>query len=332
MKKKVLFLMEVMLLLICVNVYAGTPNEDAGIPELEVNKIYYAKGETEFMVPYQSTYLRIYFTNMDDIIGEGFGISANTYEPECQDCLYEPVAGVADYWRDGYKAVLDWFKYDEEKGQYYIEVSKKNSENFFYHCDYVSRQETDRDYFYTFGVESADGKENVSFGYYITYDITSEIDKVSATKTTDYLPVYRMYNRLTGEHLYTTDDYEVRVLFKSQGWGYEGTAWYSAGTGTPVYRLYNAKLGNHLYTTDTHEVEVLTTTEGWTADFDGAPVMYSSGDVNIYRLYNQPLNGMHHWTTDQNEYNVLPSQGWTQENIGFKALSVGIPRTTTYNE
>ncbi|HFU4025465.1 TPA: hypothetical protein ACGO0F_001166 [Streptococcus suis] len=144
--------------------------------------------------------------------------------------------------------------------------------------------------------------------------------------------VYRLYNRLNGEHLYTTDANEKNVLFKNHGWGYEGEAWYApdAGQGTPVYRLYNSGLQNHLYTTDTNEVKVLTSKHGWTIDNNGSPVFYSGGDAKIYRVYNRSLRGLHHWTTDTNEYSILPQHGWQQEGVKLKALRVGSPIQTQY--
>lgn len=144
--------------------------------------------------------------------------------------------------------------------------------------------------------------------------------------------VYRLYNPLNGEHLYTTDANEKDVLIKQHGWGYEGEAWYAPdnGQGTPVYRLYNAGLQNHLYTTDTNEVKVLTSKHGWTMDNNGRPVFYSGGDAKIYRVYNRGLRGLHHWTTDMNEYNILPQHGWQQEGVKLKALRVGKPIQTQY--
>ena len=165
-----------------------------------------------------------------------------------------------------------------------------------------------------------------------TYNISviDEINNIASKTTQDSIPVYRMYNRTTGEHLYTTDAYEVSVIYKNQDWGYEGIGWYTLSTGTPVYRLYNPKLGNHLYTTDTYEISVITKTQGWLLDFDGKPVMYSNGEIPIYRLYNQPLNGQHHLTTDFNEYTVLPSEGWKQEGISMYASVIGKQNITEY--
>lgn len=148
---------------------------------------------------------------------------------------------------------------------------------------------------------------------------------------TKMVPVYRLYNPSNGEHLYTTDAHEKDVIYKTQGWGYEGIGWYAAdGTGEPVYRLYNDNQKNHLYTTDTNEVNVLTSQYGWVADFDGKPLFYSSGDVPVYRVYNEAQSGMHHLTTDRHEYDTLPQYGWVQEGDKISAVKIGEPITTEY--
>ncbi|TCD45984.1 hypothetical protein D3X11_00420 [Streptococcus sp. X16XC17] len=36
------------------------------------------------------------------------------------------------------------------------------------------------------------------------------------------VPIYRLYNRNNGEHLYTTSENEKNVLYSQHGWGYEG--------------------------------------------------------------------------------------------------------------
>lgn len=146
--------------------------------------------------------------------------------------------------------------------------------------------------------------------------------------------IYRLYNRINGEHLYTADANEKEVLFRQHGWGYEGESWHApdAGQGAPVYRLYNPRLQNHLYTIDTNEVAVLTSKHGWKTDNGGRPVFYSGGNVAIYRVYNKALRGLHHLTTDTNEYNVLPSHGWRQEGIKLNAIRVGVPIRTQYYE
>lgn len=140
----------------------------------------------------------------------------------------------------------------------------------------------------------------------------------------DVVSVWRLYNEATGEHLYTTDDHEVQVLTSSYGWKSEGEGWKASTEGEPVWRLYQPTLNDHLYTDDEHEVQVLTTERGWRADFDGEPLFFSSGTVDVYRLYNS-ASGRHLITRDVNEYVTLPGKGWTQE--GVKLHGVGLDDT-----
>ena len=155
---------------------------------------------------------------------------------------------------------------------------------------------------------------------------TAALTFPTEAKAADSVEIYRLYNSVNGEHLYTTDAHEKDVLSAMTDWTYEGIGWYAADTGTPVYRLYNDALGNHLYTTDTNEVSVLTSTDShWSVDNNGQPLFYSGGSVPVYRVYNEGLNGMHHLTTYRNEYDTLPAYGWKQEGISLYAVSLGVP-------
>ena len=78
--------------------------------------------------------------------------------------------------------------------------------------------------------------------------------------------VWRLYERASGLHLWTTDANERKVLLgKGKAWDDEGTAWYSAGA-YRMTRLYNPAAGQHLYTRDANEASVLTNEQGWTLE------------------------------------------------------------------
>jgi Tol biopolymer transport system component len=81
------------------------------------------------------------------------------------------------------------------------------------------------------------------------------------------VPYYRLYNRYSYQHHWTTDANEYNAL-GAQGWSQEGIDGYvlpAQATGSvPLYRLYlNASGGLHLWTTDANEKNVLTTSAGW---------------------------------------------------------------------
>ena len=138
--------------------------------------------------------------------------------------------------------------------------------------------------------------------------------------------VYRLYNRKTSEHLYTTSLTEYNELpYTSFGtWRREGVAWVAPKkSSTPVYRLYNKKLGDHHYTTSKKERDSLTR-KGW--KYEG--VAFYSDDskrVPLYRVYNGRLKaGQHHYTTSKGERDSLVKKsGWRNEGVGFYAVRKG---------
>ncbi len=76
-------------------------------------------------------------------------------------------------------------------------------------------------------------------------------------------PVYRLYNRWTYMHMYTTDKGEYDNLVAA-GWTGEGTAFNADSSGDwPVYRLYNKWSGEHLFTASTSERDRCVSA-GWT--------------------------------------------------------------------
>ena len=140
------------------------------------------------------------------------------------------------------------------------------------------------------------------------------------------VPVYRLYQPASSEHLYTSSYNEAKTLFEKEGWGYEGISWSSPSEGEGVYRLYNPGLGSHLYTTSENERKILTESEGWQYDNNGEPLYQSGSDVPVYRLYNEALGGIHHLTTSKSEYEALATMDWTQEGTSFEAGALLSPR------
>ncbi|MCI6844139.1 MAG: RICIN domain-containing protein [Coriobacteriaceae bacterium] len=77
------------------------------------------------------------------------------------------------------------------------------------------------------------------------------------------VPVYRLYNRWTYMHMYTTDRSEYDRLAAS-GWTGEGRAFDAdSGGDWPVYRVYNKWSGEHLLTASTSERDRCVAA-GWT--------------------------------------------------------------------
>ena len=150
--------------------------------------------------------------------------------------------------------------------------------------------------------------------------------------------VIRLYNRWSGEHLFTIDVDEVQTLV-GLGWTNEGARFTEYGESDnpddpfnegneymPVYRLYNRYNGDHLFTTSTAEAQglMLLDANGWVSDGIAfwAP---KTSDVPVYRLWNPYMTanggaGSHLWTTSEAEKDELDELGWDYEDIGWYAV------------
>jgi uncharacterized repeat protein (TIGR02543 family) len=133
--------------------------------------------------------------------------------------------------------------------------------------------------------------------------------------------VYRVYNKNSGLHHYTTNLGEKNALVKL-GWKYEGVSFNAATQGSapglkPVYREYNPHDGNHNWTLNQAEHSKLVSL-GW---HDEGVAWYANpaGPVTVYRLYN-PHSGEHVYTTSAKEYAVVGAAGWHQEGTAWKGL------------
>ena len=136
------------------------------------------------------------------------------------------------------------------------------------------------------------------------------------------VPVYRLYNSVTSEHLFTTDktEYDNWVLKSKNNedfWIGEGIDWFAPTTGEKVYRLYNPNLGlmgrsSHYYTSDATEVATLTSKYGWKKESESYGFM-SGGDTPIFTCYNELLGSAHHYTSNETEWRGLAKNGWDIE-------------------
>ncbi|MDR2977118.1 MAG: glycoside hydrolase, family 25 [Streptococcaceae bacterium] len=136
--------------------------------------------------------------------------------------------------------------------------------------------------------------------------------------------IYRIYNKNTGEHFYTSNVYEL-INLQVYGWTSEGVGWYAPTTGEPVYRIYNpnSEGGDHYYTTSKYEAEY-NVFLGWRWDNDGKPVFYSGGDVPSYVAYNpNALSGAHNYTSSLFEQNFLLNNNWIHGKKAWQIVKEG---------
>lgn len=132
--------------------------------------------------------------------------------------------------------------------------------------------------------------------------------------------IYRVYNRNSGLHHYTTSLEEVHNLQKL-GWRSEGLAFYAGKSDVegaiPVYRFYNENDGNHHWTSSEEERDMLVEAD-WTYEGIGW-YQSAAATTDVYRLYN-PNSGEHHYTTSLEEYESVIEAGWTGEGKAWKSL------------
>ena len=147
--------------------------------------------------------------------------------------------------------------------------------------------------------------------------------------------IYRLYNPITSEHLFSNSISEYNVL-TDYYWVQEGKALdaYSASS-VGVYRLYNKDLGgagrmSHHYTTSKEEADNLVAEHGWVYDNDGEPIYYSAvdsqgnpieGSSPAYRLYHDGLSAHHITLSKEESDNLQKYHGWQYEGISFWAYS-----------
>jgi cell wall-associated NlpC family hydrolase len=133
----------------------------------------------------------------------------------------------------------------------------------------------------------------------------------ASTGIADKANVYRLFNPVNGEHLYTKDRREALIIASEQGWQWEGVGFTaSSTTGQAVWRLYERTSGMHLWTTDANEKRVLLGRGGWN---DEGTAWYGAGPYRLVRLYD-PGTGQHLYTRDSHEVSVLTSErGWKLE-------------------
>ena len=142
-------------------------------------------------------------------------------------------------------------------------------------------------------------------------------------RAADTQPMFRMYNRWSGEHFYTAST-EERDVLRAQGWTYELVGWTAPVSGAPVHRLYNPYVsgGDHHYTQSEAERDGLVDA-GWR--YEGV-CWYSdpSERAPLYRLYNPyAVTGTHHYTASETERDALCGQGWRYEGVSWHGVRVG---------
>lgn len=160
-------------------------------------------------------------------------------------------------------------------------------------------------------------------------DVKTMTDPSEApTPTAEGIAMYRLYNRNSGEHFYTSSEVE-RDATVNAGWAYEKIEWYAPEkSSTPVYRLYNPNYpGEHHYTMDAGERDILVSL-GWifeSKDYNADGAAWYSDDAKgtpLYRQYNpNEYANNHNYTTDRGEHESLLALGWNDEGLAWYGVA-----------
>ena len=142
----------------------------------------------------------------------------------------------------------------------------------------------------------------------------------ASAESASYAPktilVYRLFNKVSGNHLFTVNKDERDILV-SKGWDDEGIAWQVvASTNTPVYRLFDAAgNGDHFYTaSDAVKAELIA--KGC-VDEGIAWYGQSTTGRTVYKVTNNKLEkGV--LTISAAEKDALAAAGFTVEEADFK--------------
>ncbi|MBD5424501.1 MAG: hypothetical protein HDR44_05225 [Allobaculum sp.] len=149
------------------------------------------------------------------------------------------------------------------------------------------------------------------------------MDKPVASSTAKKT-LYRLFNTLTGEHFFTSNESERNELLKDSRWSDEGQGWTSPEVSDfPIYRLVNPNNGDHHYTMDKNEYDILAQ-YGWQQEGIGLYSADSNSEdiVQLHRLYNPNCKeaGSHQYTVSEEERDNLVQQDWQYEGIAWYGL------------
>lgn len=146
----------------------------------------------------------------------------------------------------------------------------------------------------------------------------------------DTQPMYRLYNRISREHLYTSAEKERDILTRGD-WVYEGVGWVAPKKSTtPVYRLYNPHLGDHHYTPNATEVKALTSKHGWKAEgiaWYAAEEGWQRGAEPTYVRMAVTVADKDSLTSDTF---TIPATAGIQYAVGGKKISAGTYKVKDY--
>ena len=154
--------------------------------------------------------------------------------------------------------------------------------------------------------------------------------QVAPVSASSEQPVFRLYNSYTGNHLFTTNQFEVDLLTGSSHdfqFINEGIA-YTVGSGAEqnLYRFYHTLTDRHFYSANNTERDLLIADDTFGYLYEGiAFQVFIEPNANtfatpVYRFFD-PSNNTHLYTASDYEKNIWESNslGWINEGIAWYA-------------
>lgn len=175
-------------------------------------------------------------------------------------------------------------------------------------------------------------EENRNEDEYLKPETNKSTVKVTAPQSTKVqtkaatpvsIPIYRVYNPNSGEHLHTMNSFERDYLVRL-GWRNEGISMRVSNSGKQLFRVYNPNSGEHFYTLNAKERDTLKK-YGWR--YEGVAWLTPVTGLPMYRVYNPNTRGAgaHHYTMLQSERDFLVRSGWRSEGISWYTLGSASP-------
>ena len=270
---------------------------------------------------------------------------------------HDSIAALQQYSEEGtaFYALTNSSGYTQEGVAFYAPIAQTPGTAAVYRL----YSQTAGDHFYT---TSEEEKNNLANNPSSGYVLEGVVFYSSTVQSNGLSPIYRFYNRTSGDHFYTASASEKDILVNNPQWGYaaEGIAFYAYASqssgASPVYRLYNSETGDHFYTsseTEKNNISVspiyrfYNTTNGdhfftsAKSERDqlinsSSPYAYEgtafyayneqvSNTFPVYRFYSSK-KGAHFYTANTEEKNILAAStsGYTYEGVAFYAFSAQI--------
>lgn len=152
----------------------------------------------------------------------------------------------------------------------------------------------------------------------------SPIAVAQEPKTLNSIPVYRLFNRNSSAHFYTSSLAEKDSLIGNL-FNYEGVAYSAPVAGDQLlHRFHISRTGSHFYTASSIEKDNIISNPAWGYSYEGishnvyADARANLGVAPVYRLYNT-MSTQHLLTASlvERDFVISTLANWNNEGVAF---------------